>query len=496
MTTMEATPPRDLLDTPEAGPAAIRGGALRVGGFAAGVALSVVSAALLFRHLGVEDSGRYVTALALVAIVQGVTDAGLTALGMRELATRNSQAQAVLMRNLLGLRLVLTSAGVVCVTIFAAGVGYEDAMVVGTFLAGVGLVVQNLQGTLAVSLMTRLRLGLVTAAELLRQFVSVVLVVVLVVAGAGLVSFLAVPIPAAVASLVLTAALVHRQVPLLPSLDRREWWLLLRDTVPFAVATAVNVVYFRTAIVLMSLVATAEETGIFATSFRVVEILVAVPALAVSTVFPIYSRAARDDPDRLRYVVARTFEGSLVLGVGMALTLALGAEVAIDVIGGDEYKESVGVLRIQALVLPAAFATAAWGFALLSLHAHRALLVVNLVAFALAAGLTAVLAATEGAEGAAVATVAGEVGLALACAIALTRRERSLRPPLALLPRVALAAAAGAAPALIPGLPPLVLAAVGGAIYLAVLILLRAVPRELIDEAARLLRRGRAGPSA
>jgi O-antigen/teichoic acid export membrane protein len=320
--------------------------------------------------------------------------------------------------------------------------------------------------------------------------------VVLVVAGAGLVSFLAVPIPAAVAALILTAILVRRDVPLLPSFDRREWWRLLRDTVPFAVATAVNVVYFRTAIVLMSLVATAEETGIFATSFRVVEILVAVPPLAVSTAFPIYSRAARDDPARLRYVVARTFEGSLLLGVGMALTLALGAEVAIDVVGGDEYAESIGVLRIQALVLPAAFATAAWGFALLSLHAHRELLTVNLIAFVLAAALTAVLAATKGAEGAAVATVAGEVALALACAVALTRRDRSLRPPLGLVPRVAIAAAAGASLALVPGLPPLVLAAAGGAVYLVVLVLLRAVPRELLDEGARLLRRGRAAPSA
>ena len=82
-----------LLDTPHAGPAAIRGGAVRLAGYGAGVLLSVGSAALLFRHLGVVDGGRYVTIIALVATVQGLTDFGLTAIGVRELAVREGEAR-------------------------------------------------------------------------------------------------------------------------------------------------------------------------------------------------------------------------------------------------------------------------------------------------------------------------------------------------------------------------------------------------------------------
>ena len=75
--------PGDHLDTPEAGPMAVRGGAVRVVGYAAGVLLTVASAAVLFRHLGVEDSGRYLTVIALTSIVAEVTDIGLTTIGMR-----------------------------------------------------------------------------------------------------------------------------------------------------------------------------------------------------------------------------------------------------------------------------------------------------------------------------------------------------------------------------------------------------------------------------
>ena len=85
---MPASETPHLLDTPEAGPAAIRGGAIRVAGFGAGVAITTLSAALLFRHLGVDDGGRYVTVVALVSIVAGLTDAGLTGIAMRELVVR------------------------------------------------------------------------------------------------------------------------------------------------------------------------------------------------------------------------------------------------------------------------------------------------------------------------------------------------------------------------------------------------------------------------
>jgi hypothetical protein len=88
----------DLLDTPAAGPAAVRGSMLRVGGFVIGGVLSIVSLPLLTRHLGFSDYGRYATVISLVTIVQGVTDVGLGQIGVREHATRPAADRAGMMR--------------------------------------------------------------------------------------------------------------------------------------------------------------------------------------------------------------------------------------------------------------------------------------------------------------------------------------------------------------------------------------------------------------
>src|SRR3954465_4536342 len=101
----------DLVGSPDAGRAGVRGGVLRVVGSGIGVLLTVGSAAVLFRHLGVDDAGQYVLVLSLVTLCGGVTDAGLSAIGIRELSARGGMEPGSMLRNLLGLRILFTGFG-------------------------------------------------------------------------------------------------------------------------------------------------------------------------------------------------------------------------------------------------------------------------------------------------------------------------------------------------------------------------------------------------
>jgi O-antigen/teichoic acid export membrane protein len=479
----------ELLDTARAGGAAVRGGALRVAGYGLGVVLSVASAALLFRHLGVVRTGQYVTVISLVGITQALTEVGISALGMRELSVRDAAGRAQLMRELLGLRLVLTTAGVLAAAAFALVAGYDRALVAGTLLAGAGLVIQNLQGTLAISLMTELRLGWVTLLELARQVIAVALVVALVAAGAALVPFLAIPVAAAVVTLASTALLVRGDVPLRPTLRVGEWIGLVRDALPFVVATAVYSLYFRIAVILVSLIVSEEIVGYFGAAFRIVEVLILVPGLAVSAVFPIFARAARDDLDRLAYAVERTFQTVTVFGVWVGLCVAIVAPFAIEVVAGADFDPAVPMLRIQAIALGAAWISQAFGYALLGLRRHRTMMLASTANLVLASVLCGVLAELEGGEGAAVAVAIGEVSVAVSYGIAYVRAMPGHRLALGVLPRVAAASVGAALVAVLIAAHPLVVATVASVVYFGVLLALRAIPLELLDELRRPLAR-------
>jgi O-antigen/teichoic acid export membrane protein len=107
--------------------------------------------------------------------------------------------------------------------------------------------------------------------------------------------------------------------------------------------------------------------------------------------------------------------------------------------------------------------------------------VISLVALVGGGLLVAVLVLTDGARGASIATAADELALALLSLAALVRADRTLLPPLRILPGVAISAALAVATTVVD-LPVLLSVAVAAAVYLAAVLALGVVPEELLEQ--------------
>jgi len=473
------SPAADLVDSSAAGPAAMRGGFLRSASFAGSLMVGVVSAPLLVRHFGAVEFGRYSTALALIAIVSGLTEGGVSTVALRELSTtKDAAARRRLMSDLLGLRLLLSVAGVAIAVAIAAILGYGGDLTLGVLLAGAGMALVSVQSLLAALLQSRLRFGWAALIDFSRGIVGIGLIVVLVLIDAGTVAILASTIPAAVAGLALTVPLVRGQASLRPAFAPSRWAPLLRDVVVIAVSVAVYALYLRVTLIITSLVSNPEQTGYFAISFRLMEALIVIPVLLVGAAFPIISRSARDDRERFEYAIRRIFELSLFLGGLITLALILSAPFVIELLVGTSHHPSVGVLQIQGLALLAGFIISATSFPLLGMRRHRAILVVNSGSLVVAVGLALALAPAHGAAGAAIAGVSADFTLAGAT-ILMLRRRGGPPLPLSAVPVTIAAGGCGYAAGWLVGVHPLVEAVVGAIAFLAVLILLRRFPPEL-----------------
>ena len=475
--------PLHALDSPTAGARVIRGGMLRVGTYAVGVALGVLSAAVMTRHLGVEDFGRYVIVTSLIAIVAGLGEAGVPNIAAREFATRERDERDRLMANVLGIRLAVAVLGVAVATLFGLGAGYDSTMVAGTVLAGIGLVLATVQQTYSIPIGVSLRFGWLGTLDLLRQATFVGLVVVLVQVGAGLLPFLAVTIPASLVILVASIPLVRGLGPLLPRFEGAEWLGILRLVGIYAAAAAAGTIYVSAVIVTTSLVGTAEDSGYLGAAFRVFVILGGIPMLLLSTAFPVLARAAHTDRERLQYAFQRLIDISLIVGTWMAIGTVFGADAAIAIVAGPDFEPAVPVLQIEGVALLSSFLAITGGFVLISMRRHIALLVGNAVGLLTAIVLTTILVRAYGPEGAATATLVAETVIVVAYAFVLAR-SRLVHYDLHVPPRVIVAAGLAAALALAP-LGSLALVAVSTVVYWGVLFALRGVPHEVIDAVLR-----------
>jgi len=484
MSAPEPDPDRDVLTAPGAGGKAIRGGMLRTGGYGAGLLLTALASPLLLRHLGVVRFGQFATVIAIVTVVQGVTDAGLTLVGQREYVHAGAARRRTLLADLVGMRLVLTPLGVALGVLFGLAAGYPSALVSGTLLSGLGVVLAVVAGTLMMPLTVDLRYGAVTATELARQLAIVGGIVALVLAGAGLVPFFVVYVVAGAVAVVVALAFVGVRGWVVPRFAWHEWRGLLREAAPVALSSVVNVTYVRTLIILASLLATAHETGLFAAAYRISEILLGVPQMMIGAAFPILAHSGASDERRLAYVLQRMGEAALLVGLGLGLVLAVGAAPIMQVLGGSQFAGAASVLRIQSVAIAAAFMTQLGTFGLVAVRRQRALVLVNVLALATVLVLGCALIPPLQADGAALAASVGESLLAVAALAMLVRARPALRPDLAYVPKLALAAALGGACVLLP-LPDSVAAVLAAAVYGAAAWVLRAVPVELLEALVR-----------
>ena len=99
---------------------------------------------------------------------------------------RTAVERAEILNNLLVLRVIGASLGVLAAVGFTVVAGYEGVVIAGTAIGGVGVVLISAQSMLTVPIWVGLRIVSLTALEVLRNLLTLAGVAVLVVAGAGL----------------------------------------------------------------------------------------------------------------------------------------------------------------------------------------------------------------------------------------------------------------------------------------------------------------------
>jgi O-antigen/teichoic acid export membrane protein len=479
-------PPPDLLSGADVATHVVRGGLQRAGGFIAVNVLTALAAVLLLRHLGVDDFGRYGTVMALLAIVQGVSDAGLSMTGSRELAVRAGDDRRDLLAHLLGLRILLTGAGIAVAVGFAALAGYGSVLVWGTALAGGAVFLLSVQAAMLLPLVVEMRNGRLTVNEVLRQGALVAAIVVLVIAGASLLPFFVAQLVSAAAVLACTPLLLNRHHFVRPRWTAARLRELGALTLPLALSSMLSVVYFRLLVILMSLIEdSATEIGLYVTSTRIVELFLGLPVMLVGVALPVLSVAARDDGGRLRYVTVRMTQTLALIGVLLALVLGAGARPIVLVLGGEQYADAAPVLQIQCVALITIFITGAWTTTLVGMGRTRALVVCTLFGVTAVAVCGAALIGPLGAEGAAIAAVGADVLYCGAVFIALRGAGATREFPPGPFLRMAAAALPPLVIAVASPLPAAVDAAIVGVTFPLLALAFGAVPSELADRLRR-----------
>jgi O-antigen/teichoic acid export membrane protein len=247
---------------------------------------------------------------------------------------------------------------------------------------------------------------------------------ILVLRATGLVSpvgvVLCTVVPNAVVWLSLAALAVRRVRP------RFRGWShharsLLREARPIAFGDAAVVGYYRADVLIVAAVAGTTAVGIYSAVYRLVDVAMYVQSTVIGAAFPMIARAWADGADKVRPLLTILLGRLVELGaIAFLLAVAVGPPL-LRALGGADFDEVDRVVVLLMAALVVMFVNRLTVQALVAGGFGRQQLV-SWAGGVAGAAACVVLARTDGAAGAAAATLVGEIlVLFISCAFLLRR---------------------------------------------------------------------------
>jgi O-antigen/teichoic acid export membrane protein len=406
-------------------------------GKAAVLAIGAVSIAVTTRYLGAAGYGGFALALAFVQMLGVLADFGVVTVVVREIS-RDPRRTDELVGSALTLRLLLGVGVVALAGLLSLALPYSPDVRVAILIAGIPFVLGLATTSLSTIFQARLQMGRAAVADVAGRVAGLAALVVVVEADLGFEAVVATTAVAAAVTLAVTVAMVRVRP------QTAHWGELLVPAIPLGLALAVNEIYFRADTFILSLFRPFEEVGYYTLAYRIFELLAVLPAIVMTSVFPLLSRYVAEQ----RELAGRVLDATADLFVALAAPIAAGGLVLapelVRLVAGDAFDDAVTPLRLLLCAAGAAWVSGLLGYALIAADRRREVLLLSVTALTVNVALNLALVPEYGADAAA-AIALGCEAILLAGGWVLVRREVGLTLHTRMLWRALAAAAAMAA---------------------------------------------------
>jgi O-antigen/teichoic acid export membrane protein len=408
-------------------------------GKAAVLAIGLASITITTHYLGASGYGKVALAFAFMQMLGVLADVGLLTVVVREIS-RDPGATDRLVGNALLLRLALSLVTLVLAALVSLLLPWDREVRVAVLIAGVPFVLGLVNSALVAVLQARLRMDRAAIADVLGRAAAFAALVVVVVLDLGFYWVVGTAAVGAAVTLAITWSIVRREANPRPRAERPVWRSLIVTALPVGAALAVSEIYFRLDTLLVSAFRDYDEVGLYSLSYRIVELIAILPAIVMTSVFPLLSSYLHDNRERAERTVDAAGDLFVAIGVPIAAGGLVVAPELVRAIGGDEFAGAADPLRLLLFAVALAFVSGLFGHTLIAGGRQTSALRLGLAALAFNLVLNVALIPPYGIEAAAAVAVASEA-LLVTGGLLLVRRELGLSPRFALLWRVLVAAA-------------------------------------------------------
>lgn len=332
--------------------------------------ISLIVVGFLTRNLGPAGYGQYSLILAYLYVFTSLADMGLSTILVREIS-REDADEKYISDNIFTLRLVLI-VGFCLVGIFLAlALNYPVQVKLGIAIASIFGVLSSMSQVMMGIFQKYLRVYFVSLADVIARVIQLCMVLILVFTRPTLLNFIWAVVLSEAVHFALIFFFSRRIIKVKMAFDLKYWREIFVVSFPIAISLVFVLLYFKMDTVLLSLMKPSYDVGVYSAAYKVLEAIIFLPALYIGLVMPVLSRHAFGDRDEFLKAYRRSFDILAIFAIPIMAYLYLRATDIINLIGGHDFSQSVGVLKVLSIAIMLIFFGNLAGNALVALNLQK-----------------------------------------------------------------------------------------------------------------------------
>jgi len=312
--------------------------------------LALVSIAFITRYLGKEGFGDYATVLAFLSFFAAIADLGLYQISTREISKDGADEKKI-MGNVFALRIISALAVLAIAPIIVLFFPYPGEVKTGIIIAATSFLFSSSYQVLNGIFQKNLAMDKVAVSELVGKVFQVGFVIFAVKARLGFNWIIA----ALLFNMIISFAIVYlwskKYLRFSLKFDLKYWKIFLIESAPLGIAAVITFAYFKMDTVILSVLKSSGEVGIYNAAYKVLENITFFPGMIVGLIFPLMAKYIFTDQKTFRAICDKTFKVFVILTVPLIIAILFLANGIIGIIGGGGFAEAAPVLRMLVFAL-------------------------------------------------------------------------------------------------------------------------------------------------
>ncbi len=312
--------------------------------------LALVGIGFITRYLGTNGFGDYSTVLAFFSFFGSFADLGLYSITAREISRPNADEKKIL-NNAFTLRLASSLIVFILTPILVFFLPYSHDVKLGILIAAASFVFSSTYNVLNGVFQKNLAMDRVALAEVLGKVLQVAIIILAVKKDWGFIAIILSVLAAMIFNFSAVLFFLRKYARISLQFDYVYWKSFVKEALPLGFSAIVIFVYFKIDTILLSVLKTSAEVGIYNAAYKVIENVSFFPAMIIGLVFPIFSRHIFSDKQQFSHVANETAKVFLILIVPIIIGTLFLSEGIIHLIGGAAFAQSANILRILVFAL-------------------------------------------------------------------------------------------------------------------------------------------------